>query len=322
MFKIFVTSSVPDEILKKLEQNFELNYHNSEKTLSEEELMRGVADADAILCPLSDKITKNVIDAGKNLKIIANYGAGFDNIDVKYAAEKKIVVTNAPASNSSTSTAELTAGLIVAAARKIVSGDKLTRKGGFHGWKPNFYLGYQLREKTLGIIGMGNIGKKLSQIMKNGFGMQVLYWNRTRLSEDLEKELGVTYSSIEEMLPKVDVLSIHTAFAPELKHIIDYDKMTKMKKDAILVNAARGPLVSEQDLLRVLEEGRFFAVGLDVYEFEPKYDKKLEEYERVILCPHLGNATFEARVEMGNNAFENLLAFKEGRACPNQVNKF
>lgn len=319
MFKVFVTSSVPKKILKGLEENFELNYHDSDEGLSEEELMKGAADADAIFCPLSDKITKRVIDAGEKLKIVANYGAGFDNIDLNAAREKDVVVTNAPATNSASSTAELTVALILAAARGIVSGDKLTRAGKFYGWKPNFHLGRQLNGKTLGIIGMGNIGKKVAKIM-SAFDMDIIYYNRTRLSEADEAALGLKYMEIDELVEKCDVLTLHTAFSPELKHLINYERIMKMNNNTILVNASRGPIVAEADLIRALNEEKFFGVGLDVYEFEPKYDVELEKFDRVILAPHLGNATFEAREEMGEIALKNLIAVKNGEAAPNKVN--
>lgn len=319
MFKVFVTSAVPKKILAMLEENFELKYHDSDEGLSEEQLIEGVRDMDAIFCPLSDKITKNVIDAGENLKIIANYGAGYDNIDLKAASDRGIVVTNAPATNSSTSTAELTVALILAAARGIVSGYKLTRAGKFYGWKPNFHLGRQLNGKTLGVIGMGNIGKKVSKIMA-AFGMNVIYYNRTRLKEAEEKQLDLVYMEIDELVKSCDVLTLHTAFSPELKHLINYDRMMSMKDDSILVNASRGPIVSEADLIKALNEGKFFGVALDVYEFEPKYDAELEKFDRVILAPHLGNASFEAREEMGEIALKNLIAVKNGENAPNKVN--
>ncbi|MDO5726026.1 MAG: NAD(P)-dependent oxidoreductase [Tissierellia bacterium] len=315
--KLFITSSIPEKIYKLLENEFELNYHNSDRSLSEEELIEGAKDADIIFCPLSDKITANVINAGKNLKLVANYGAGFDNIDLEAAKEKNVIVTNAPASNSSTSTAELTAGLIIAAARHIVSGERVLKDGGFYGWKPNYLLGKQLRGKTLGIIGMGNIGQKVAEIFK-AFGMEIVYYNRTRLPE-LEAKNDYKYMEIDEIIKASDVLTIHTAYHKDLHHMIDYKRMKEMKSDAILVNAARGPLVCESDLIKALNEGLFYAVALDVYEFEPKYAKELEQFERVILCPHLGNATFEAREEMGETAVSNILAVKNGKEPKNRV---
>ena len=268
--------------------------------------------------PLSDKIDKDVIDAGDNLKIIANYGAGFDNIDIDYAREKGIVVTNAPAPASAVSTAELAFGLMLAAARRIVSGDKVTRSGEFYGWRPTFYLGSQLKGKTLGIIGLGNIGKNLAKRAR-AFEMKVVYYSRTR-KEDFEKEFGLEYMDKDEAIKSSDFLSLHTAFVPELHHMISKKELEMMKKSAILINASRGPVVDEEALANALIENVIAGAALDVYEFEPKVNEKLMDLDNVILAPHLGNATFEARLEMGENAKDNLIAFKEGKSPKNKVN--
>lgn len=174
--KLLITSNIPEKIYDELDKNFEISYHDSNVPLSKEEIIEMIKAQDALLCPLSDKIDREVIDAGDNLKIIANYGAGFDNIDIDYAREKGIVVTNAPAPASAVSTAELAFGLMLAAARKIVSGDKVTRAGEFYGWRPTFYLGSQLKGKTLGIIGLGNIGKNLAKRAR-AFEMKVVYYS-------------------------------------------------------------------------------------------------------------------------------------------------
>lgn len=316
--KLFITSNVPDEVYEKLKDEFEIKYHDSNIPLTKEELIEGVKGQDAILCPLSDKITKEVIDAGEDLKIIANYGAGFDNIDIAYAREKGIDVSNAPAPSSALSTAELTMGLILAAGRKIVSGDKLTRDGGFFGWRPTFYLGHQLKDKTLGIIGLGKIGTNLARLAK-AFQMDVIYNSRTR-KEETEKELGITYKSREEVIREADFLSLHSAFAPVLKHMISTEEFKMMKDSAILINAARGPLVDEAALVKALQTGDIAAAALDVYEFEPSVTEELLTMDNVVLAPHLGNATFEARLEMGNHAVKNLLAKKNGEEIPNLVN--
>lgn len=251
---------------------------------------------DALLCPLSDKIDKDVIDAGSDLKIIANYGAGFDNIDISYAREKGIVVTNAPAPASAVSTAELAFGLMLAAARKIVSGDKVTREGGFYGWRPTFYLGSQLKGKTLGIVGLGNIGKNLAKRAK-AFEMKVIYYSLTR-KEDFEKEFGIEYRDKDDVIKNSDFLSLHTAFVPELHHMISKKELEMMKKSAILINASRGPIVDEGALADALISNVIAGAALDVYEEEPKVNEKLMDLDNVILAPHLGNATFEARLEM------------------------
>lgn len=316
--KLLITSNIPEEIYDELDKNFEISYHNSNVPLKKEEIIEKIKDKDALLCPLSDKIDKDIIDAGSDLKIIANYGAGFDNIDISYAREKGIVVTNAPAPASAVSTAELSFGLMLAAARKIVSGDKVTREGGFYGWRPTFYLGSQLKGKTLGIIGLGNIGKNLAKRAK-AFEMKVIYYSRTR-KEDFEKEFGIEYRDKDDVIKNSDFLSLHTAFVPGLRHMISKKELEMMKKSAILINASRGPIVDEDALADALISNEIAGAALDVYEEEPKVNGKLLNLDNVILAPHLGNATFEARLEMGENAKDNLIDFKNGKTPKNKVN--
>ena len=316
--KLLITSNIPKKIYDDLDKHFEIRYHDSNVPLSKEEIIEMIKGQDALLCPLSDKIDKEVIDAGDNLKIIANYGAGFDNIDIDYAREKGIVVTNAPAPASAVSTAELAFGLMLAAARKIVSGDKVTRAGEFYGWRPTFYLGSQLKGKTLGIIGLGNIGKNLAK-MARAFEMKVVYYSRTR-KEDFEKEFDIEYLDRDEVIRSADFLSLHTAFVPDLRHMISKKELEMMKKSAILINASRGPIVDEDALADALIENVIAGAALDVYEFEPRVNNKLMDLDNVILAPHLGNATFEARLEMGENAKDNLIDFKNGKNPKNKVN--
>lgn len=314
--KIFVTGQVPEFLEKELEAAFDPKYHNSLVPLTPEEIKEGAKDCDAILCPLSDKITSEILEANPQLKIVANYGAGFDNIDLEKATDLGIAVTNAPAPSSAVSTAELTFGLMLAAARHIVSGDDLMRRGEFLGWRPTFGLGRELKGKTLGIFGLGKIGRNLAE-RAEAFGMNILYTTRS------PKETPDTWKKVdfETLLKESDFVSLHSAYAPELHHLMDEDAFRKMKDEAILINAARGPMVKESALIRALEEGEIAGAALDVYEFEPKYSEKLLAFPNVILCPHLGNATVEARREMGENALANLLAVKEGKTPPNQVNK-
>ena len=316
--KLLITSNIPKKIYDDLDKHFEISYHDSNVPLKKEEIIEMIKGQDALLCPLSDKIDKEVIDAGDNLKIIANYGAGFDNIDIDYAREKGIVVTNAPAPASAVSTAELTFGLMLAAARKIVSGDKVTRAGEFYGWRPTFYLGSQLKGKTLGIIGLGNIGKNLAKRAR-AFEMKVIYYSRTR-KEDFEREFDIEYLDRDEVVRSADFLSLHTAFVPDLRHMISKKELEMMKKSAILINASRGPIVDEDALADALIENVIAGAALDVYEFEPRVNDKLMDLDNVILAPHLGNATFEARLEMGENAKDNLIDFKNGKNPKNKVN--
>lgn len=314
--KLFISSKIPDEILNRLTE-IDYTYHDSNVPLKKEEIIKELKGKEALICPLSDKIDREILDAAEDLKIILNYGAGFDNIDIDYAREKGIVVCNAPAPSSAVSTAELTFALMLAQARKLIQGDKDLRDGGFKGWRPTYFLGQQLKGKTLGIFGMGHIGQNLAK-RALAFDMNVIYHSRTR-KEPIE-EMGAVFVSFEELLAKSDFISVHTAFVPELKHTFDADAFASMKPTAVFINAARGPLIDEQALANALKAGTIAGAALDVYEFEPKVTEDLLLLENVTLSPHLGNATKEARLEMGNACVDNLKDFIAGESPRNQVN--
>lgn len=317
--KLLITSQIPEEILQSLQEEFDIEYHNSQVPLTHEELLARISDKDALLCPLSDKIDEEILRAGKELKIVANYGAGYDNINLTAASAQNIIVTNAPAPSSAVSTAELTFALILAAARNLITGDRLIRRGEFLGWRPTFFLGHELRGKTLGIIGLGNIGKNVAK-RALAFDMNVIYYSRHR-KEELEKELSIHYcNSLEEVLAQSDFVSLHTAFSSELRHMISTKELSTMKGEAYLINASRGPIVDEKALVAALQNKEIAGAALDVYEQEPLVEKELLSMDNVILAPHLGNATWEARMEMGKAAKENLLDFKSGKRPRNQVN--
>lgn len=317
--KLFITSQIPNEIFQSLQEEFEVEYHNSQIPLTQEKILERIPDKDALLCPLSDKIDEKIMEAGKQLKIIANYGAGYDNIDICAAKARNIIVTNAPAPSSAVSTAELTFSLLLAIARNLIQGDALTRRGEFLGWRPTFFLGHELRGKTLGIIGLGNIGKQVAK-RALAFDMNVIYFSRNR-KEEWEREMGITYCpSIEDLLTQSDFVTLHTAFVPELRHLISEKEFKMMKDSAYLINASRGPVVDEAALVCALQQKEIAGAALDVYEYEPKVKEELLNLDNVILSPHLGNATWEARMEMGIAAKENLLDFKSGKKPRNQVN--
>lgn len=314
--KLFISSRVPEDIIQRFD-GIDYSYNDSNVPMTKEEIIAGLQGKEALICPLSDKIDKEVIDAAKDLKLILNYGAGFDNIDIAYAREKGIVVCNAPAPSSAVSTAELTFALMLAQARRLIRGEKDLREGGFHGWRPTYFLGQQLKGKTLGIFGMGNIGQNLAK-RALAFDMNVIYNSRNR--KEAIEELGATYVSFEELLKESDFISLHSAFVPELKHKFDANAFKAMKKSATFINAARGPLIDEQALANALKDGTIAGAALDVYEFEPKVTEDLLHLDNVTLAPHLGNATVEARLEMGNACIDNLKDFMDGKKPRNQVN--
>ncbi|EFI42034.1 2-hydroxyacid dehydrogenase family protein [Peptoniphilus sp. oral taxon 386] len=314
--KIFVTSKVPKRSLRILEENFELDYNDSLVPLTKEQIIDRIGNVDGLLCPLSDKIDSDIMGKSKNLKIIANYGAGFDNIDIETAKNMGITVTNSPTSSSAVSTAEFTFALILALSRRLISGEKSLKAGEFLGWRPTYFLGNELRNKTLGIVGMGNIGKNLAKRALS-FEMNVIYYSRNR-KNDIEN-MGVVYKELEDVIKESDFLSLHTAFSPELRHMISIREFDLMKKSAYLINAARGPLVDEKALADAIRSEKIAGAALDVYEFEPSVSKELFEFENVLLEPHLGNATYEAREEMGFIAVNNLIDFKNGKVPRNKI---
>lgn len=303
MSKIFISGEIP-EIGYQLLKDHEIDVYYGEKLITEEELEERIADKDALLCPLSTPVTRKVIDSAPNLKIIANFGAGFNNIDVQYAKEKNIFVSNTP-DVSTDATAELSIGLMLAISRRIPEGDQLCRTEGFNGWAPLFFLGRGLSEKTLGIIGFGSIGQAVARKAK-AFGMKILYTGPRRKDDAIEKELNATFVSFDELIQQSDYVSVHSPYNKETHHLITLDVIQKMKKDAFLINASRGPVVHEQDLVKALKEGQIAGAALDVFEFEPKITEELKTLKNVVLTPHIGNATIEARDAMAKLAVKNI----------------
>lgn len=276
--------------------------------LTETGLIKKVAEVDAIICPLSTQITAKVLEAAKNLKIVANIGAGFDNIAVNKAKELGVVVTNTP-DVSTEATAELTLGLILDVARRISEGDRLCREAPekFTGWAPTFFLGTELSGKTLGIIGLGRIGQAVAK-RAAAFGMKIIY------SGHNPKDYNAEFVSQTELLKQSDVVTIHAAYNPDLKHLINEKTLQMMKPSAFLINAARGPVVEEVALVNALKSGEIAGAALDVFEFEPKIGAALRDLDNVVLTPHIGNATVETRTEMGRMAISNVEAVLAGKA--------
>ena len=317
--KVFITGRIPSLAYEILSKEFDVTMHDDLRLLSKEEIIAGLKGKDALLCLLSDAIDKDIIEANPQLKVIANYGAGYNNIDIAAAGEANIPVTNTP-DVSTDATADLTFGLILAIARRIVEGDKETRAGRFKGWAPLYHLGVDVTGKTLGIIGMGNIGKAIARRAK-GFDMKIVYTSRTRLSEQQEKELGFTYMSLEGVLKTADFVSLSLSYSPATHHMIGERELETMKPSAYLINTARGPLDDQKALMKALENKSIAGAALDVYEFEPQITAGLEKLDQVILTPHIGNATVETRDAMAEIAAGNIAAVLRGEApltCVNQ----
>ncbi|EAC4355111.1 2-hydroxyacid dehydrogenase family protein [Listeria monocytogenes] len=308
---VFVAGKLLPETMEALSK-WDVKAFSGEENITEAELIKNVTEVDAIICPLSSPISAKVLEWAKNLKIVANIGAGFDNIDVKKARELGIAVTNTP-DVSTEATAELTLGLILDVARRISEGDRLCRETPeqFKGWAPTFFLGTELSGKTLGIIGLGRIGQAVAK-RAAAFGMKIIYSGHH--PKEVAKEWNAEFVSQEELLKRSDVVTIHAAYSPSLKHLLNETTLKTMKSSAFLINAARGPVVEEAALIKALEAGVIAGAALDVFEFEPKIGEDLAKLDNVVLTPHIGNATVETRAAMGKIVIANVEAVLAGKA--------
>ena len=319
--KIFVTRKVPGKALSKLATSGnEVNIALQGRPLTDQELLDGVVGVDAILSLLTDKIDGDVMDAaGPQLKVISNYAVGFDNINVKDATDRGIVVTNTPSDAVNEAVAELTWTLILGLTRRVVEADEATRRGAYKGWEPDIFLGHSLTGKTLGIIGLGRIGTMVAK-RALGFGVKVAYNKRTP-DPEIEKELGIKFATMDELLTASDIISLHVPLTEETRGLVNKEMLAKTKPGALLINTARGPIVREDDLVESLRSGHLGGAGLDVYENEPNIHPELIGMENVILTPHIASATIEAREEMCELAVSGLLSSLSGTCPANIVNK-
>jgi glyoxylate reductase len=314
---VFLTRSLPLPVMQRLKTLFDLKYNRHDRPLTRIELIRGMRGRPALISMLSDQIDAEVIHRNPRLKVIANYAVGTNNIDLKTASSKGIIVTNTPGVLTN-ATADLTWALILSLARRVPEGDRLVRTGGWTGWTPTQLLGLELTGKTLGIIGMGRIGQAVAR-RAFGFGMRLTYHNRRRLPVGLERTLHAAYRPLSRLLSTADIVSLHTPLTPDTRHLIDRRVLSRMKRTALLINTARGPVVDEKALVIALQGGKIGGAGMDVFEEEPTVQKKLRTLSNVVLLPHLGSATVETRTQMGFMVIENILAVMRGISAPNAV---
>jgi glyoxylate reductase len=306
--KVLITREIPEAGLRLLE-GFDVTVLH-ERPPTRDELLEAVGGASGVLATATEKMDGEVMDtAGGGLRIIANMAVGYDNIDVGAATERGVIVTNTPGVLDET-TADVAFMLVLAAARRLGEGERLLRAGKWEWWGPKQLRGLDVWGKTLGIVGMGRIGRAVARRGK-GFGMEILYHNRSR-NEEAEEELGARYVGLEELLRESDFVSIHTPLTEDTRHLISERELGLMGETAVLVNTSRGPVVDEAALARALREGRIFAAGLDVYEGEPEVHPELLELENAVLAPHIGSATVETRDRMATLAAENLAAVLRG----------
>jgi glyoxylate reductase len=305
--KVFVTRSIPGTALDKLKNSgHEVTISDYDRPATAEELLEKGKGVDALLTLLTDKIDGEVIDAiGPQLKVVSNYAVGFDNINVPEATERGVVVANTPSDEVNEAVAEHSWALMLALARRVVEADEATRRGAYKGWEPGIFLGINMVGKTLGIVGLGNIGSMTARRAK-GWNMRVLYNKRSR-DEEAERELGVEFADLDRLYAESDFISLHVPLTDETHHMINKNAFAKMKKGVILVNTARGPIVNEQDLVDALRDGKLRGAGLDVFDNEPNINPELIAMENVVTTPHIASATWEAREKMGYMAVDTIL---------------
>ena len=318
MMKILVTGRLPEEVMAAIKKEHHVVAHGEDRPMERQRLLDLVGDKDGLLCMITDRIDEELLNRAPHLKMIANLAVGYDNIDVAAATLRAIPVSNTPGVLTD-ATADLTFALILATARRVVEGDKRTRAGRFRFWVPLQFLGREVSGKTLGIVGLGRIGRAVARRAR-GFEMGVLYNNRRPIEVSLEKELGVEYADFNTLLAQSDFVSIHVPLTEGTRHLIDGEAFKRMKATAYLINTSRGPIVDERALEKALREGKIAGAGLDVYENEPHVTPGLMKQKNAVLLPHMGSATIETRSRMGLKAAENLLAGLSGKRPPDCVN--
>jgi glyoxylate reductase len=319
--KIFATRKIPGESLEKLKVNGnEVSVSDVDRPLTPSELLEKSKGVDALLSLLTDRVDGDLMDAiGPQLKIVSNYAVGFDNVDIKAAGDRGILVTNTPSDEVNEAVAEHTWALISALARRIVEADEATRRGMYRGWEPGIFLGTNLIGKTLGIVGLGRIGTMVAR-RAQGYKMNIVYNKHTRDME-CEEKMGVKFYELDSLLAESDFVTMHVPLTEETRHMINKDTFAKMKKGAFLVNTSRGSVVNEGDLVEALRSGRLAGAGLDVFDNEPNIDPELVGMENVVLTPHIASATWEARNKMGEQAVSAILDTFSGKKPQNLVDE-
>jgi glyoxylate reductase len=316
--KVLVTHRLLPEAIAYLKEHVEFEVGTQEPVLKKEAILERAKDKMGILPLLTATIDKDVMDAAPMLKIIANCAVGYDNIDIEYAKQKGIMVTNTPGVLTET-TADLSWALLLAVARKIPQADVFARAKKYLGWELDLFLGKEITGKCLGVIGMGRIGRAMAQ-RAMGFQMKIIYTDPKTLSEEEKQKYGgASCVPLDELLREADIVTIHTTLNAETYHLISGEKLRLMKKDAILVNVSRGPVVDEMALAEALERREIWAAGLDVYEREPDIEERLLSLDNVVLLPHIGSATYETRLKMAMMAAKNLVQGLSGQKPDNLV---
>lgn len=316
--RILVSGHLTDDILSLLAQECDVRANGEDRPMERAELLEAVAAVDGMLSMITDAVDAELMDAAPRLRVVSNMAVGYNNIDVAAATQRGIVVTNTPGILTE-ATAELAFALVLAAARRVVDLDRRTRAGEWTCWAPLLFLSREVSGKTLGVVGLGRIGRAVARRAR-AFGMRVLYHNRSRLDEAEERDLGVEYAGRDDLLRTSDFVSLHVPLSAETRHLIGPRELGLMKPTAYLVNTSRGAVVDEAALVEALRERRIEGAGLDVYENEPLLAPGLAALENVVLMPHVGSATVETRTRMARMAAENLLSALRGERPAHVVN--
>ncbi len=298
---------------------FDTELNLTDQPMGQDELLDALQRAEVLVPTITDRIDSRLLSrAGPSLKLIANFGAGVDNIDVATANARGITVTNTPGVLTE-DTADMTMALILASARRVVEGAQVVQSGGFQGWSPTWMMGRRIYGKRLGIVGMGRIGQAVAKRAK-AFGLQIHYHNRKPVSPRIEEELEATYwESLDQMLARMDVVSVNCPHTPATFHLLSARRMKLLQPHAILVNTARGEVIDEAALANMLARGEIAGAGLDVYEHEPAINPKLLKLPNVVLLPHMGSATVEGRIDMGEKVIINIKTYMDGHRPPDRV---
>jgi len=316
---VIVTRKLPDGVETRMRELFDTRLNETDAPLSQAALGEAMKAADVLVPTVTDRIDAALIEqAGDQLKLIANFGAGVDNIDVATANARGIAVTNTPGVLTE-DTADMTMALILASARRVVEGAQVVQSGGFQGWSPTWMMGRRIYGKRLGIVGMGRIGQAVAKRAK-AFGLQIHYHNRKPVSPRIEEALEATYwESLDQMLARMDVVSVNCPHTPATFHLLSARRMKLLQPHAILVNTARGEVIDEAALANMLARGEIAGAGLDVYEHEPAINPKLLKLPNVVLLPHMGSATVEGRIDMGEKVIINIKTYMDGHRPPDRV---
>ncbi len=317
---VVVTRRLPAPVELRLMELFDTRLNHQDIPLSRDDLADAMRHADGLVTTVTDRIDSELLATGpRRLTIIANFGVGYEHIDIDAAHRHGVVVTNTPGVVTD-DTADLAMALILAVARRVGEGERLVRAGAWSGWNPTQLLGTKVTGSTLGIIGMGRIGQALARRAHLGFGMPIVYVNRSPIRTDELNGLDAEpCGSIDELLARSDVVSLHLPSTPQTRHLIDARRLALMRPGALLINTGRGDLIDTQALVNALQSGTITGAGLDVFEGEPHVDGALRSLNNVVLLPHLGSATTTTRIAMGNCAVDNLVAFFAGTHCPNHI---